>query len=263
MRRRLPLVLGAVGAVALAVVGVRAFLGLPGAGEVPHPYAARAVAAAYAHTTPNAVVSVTLDQRGFDTLGEEFVLLAAAIGTVLLLRRLAEEAHEDRPHDYGPEDVFEAVRLVGALLLPAALLVGGYVVLHGHLSPGGGFQGGTVLASGLYLAYLAADYRTLERLGPPGVLDTAEGVGALGYAAVGFAGLIGGSAYLANDLPHGVWNSLLSAGTVPVLNVAIGLEVGAAFVLVVAKFLEQALLVPREDGDDGGDRDATAGEGEH
>ena len=253
MRRWLPLLLGGSGALGLAVVGVHAFTGLPGAGSVPHPYADRAVAAAFAHTTPNAVVAVTLDQRGFDTLGEEFVLLATAIGTVLLLRRLAQESHQDRPHDYGPEDVFEAVRLLGALLLPVVLLVGGYVVVHGHLSPGGGFQGGTVLASGLYLAYLAADYRTLERLGPPGLLDTVEGIGALGYAAVGFVGLAGGSAYLANTLPRGSWNSLLSAGTLPVLNLTIGLEVAAAFVLVVAKFLDQALVEPRKDADEPGE----------
>lgn len=253
MRRLLPLALAAVGAVALVVVGVRAVAELPGAGHVPHPYGQRAIDASYAHTAPNAVVSVTLDQRGFDTLGEEFVLLAAAIGTVLLLRRLTAEADDERPHDYGPQDVFEAVRLVGALLLPLALLVGWYVVLHGHLSPGGGFQGGTVLASGLYLAYLAADHRALQRLRAPGVLDTAEGLGALAFAAVGFVGLVGGSAYLANTLPRGTWNSLLSAGTLPVLNIAIGVEVGAAFVLVAAKFLEQALLAPSDSAGAGED----------
>lgn len=247
MRGRLILALGIAGMLALVVVGVHAMAGLPGAGEVPHPYAARAVAAAFGHVTPNAVMSVTLDQRGFDTLGEEFVLLAAATGTVLLLRRLTAEAHEERPHDYGPEDVFEAVRLIGAVLLPVTLLVGGYLVLHGALSPGGGFQGGTVLATGLYLAYLAADHRTLERLRVPGLFDSLEGVGALGYVAIGAVGLVGGAGFLANSLPLGSWNSLASAGTVPLLNVTIGVEVGAAFVLVVAKFLEQALLVPRDE----------------
>lgn len=244
-RRWLPLVLGSAGALVLVVLGVHAIMGLPGAGHVPHPYGQRAVAGAYSHTTPNAVVSVALDQRGFDTLGEEFVLLVAATGTVLLLRRLAAEAHAEQPHDYGPEDVFEAVRLLGAIMLPITLLVGVYVVIHGHLSPGGGFQGGTVLASGLYLAYLAADFRTLERLRAPGLLDSAEGLGAFAFAAIGFLGLAGGSGYLANTLPHGHWNQLFSAGTVPLLNLVIGVEVGAAFVLVVAKFLEQALLVPQ------------------
>lgn len=247
MRRRLLLALGVAGLVTLAVVGVHALMGLPGAGSVPHPYGERAVAAAYDHVTPNAVIAVTLDQRGFDTLGEEFILLAAAAGTVLLLRRLTAEAHEEGPHDYGPEDVFEAVRLVGAALLPVTLLIGGYVALHGALSPGGGFQGGTVLASAIYLAYLAADHRTLERLRVPGLFDTLEGVGALGYVAIGFVGLLGGAGYLGNNLPLGEWNSILSAGTVPLLNITIGIEVGAAFVLIVAKFLEQALLVPRED----------------
>lgn len=247
MRRQLPLVLGVLGAAALAVTGFRALAALPGAGHVPHPYGERAVADAFHHDTANAVVAVTLDQRGFDTLGEELILLAAAIGTVLLLRRLTAEAEEDAPHEYGPGEIFEGVRLVGYVLLPVTLLVGGYVVLHGHLSPGGGFQGGTVLASALYLAYLAADHRTLERLRTAGLLDTAEGLGAFGYVAIGLAGLVAGSGFLADWLPTGTVRDLRSSGTLPLLNVSIAVEVGAAFVLVVAKFLEQAILVPREE----------------
>ena len=251
MRRRLVLLLAGAGLLALAVEAVRAVGALPGAGEVPHPYGSRAVAAAFDHATANAVMSVTLDQRGFDTLGEELILLAAAVGTVLLLRRLTAEAEADTPHSYGPEDVFEAVRLIGYLLLPVTLLVGGYIVVHGHLTPGGGFQGGTVLASGLFLAYLAADYRALDRLRPPGLFDTAEGLGAFAYVAIGVSGLLSGSGFLADWLPHGTLGHPLSAGTVPLLNVAIGVEVGAAFVLVVAKFLDQALLVPQDVPEEG------------
>ncbi|MEX0429311.1 MnhB domain-containing protein [Nocardioides sp. DS6] len=251
MRARLTVLLAGAAMLVLAVVGVRALIHLPGAGDVAHPYGARAVAAAFHHATANAVMSVTLDQRGFDTLGEEFVLLAAAVGTVLLLRELTAEREEEAAHTYGPEDVFEAVRLAGYVLLPVTLLVGGYVVVHGHLTPGGGFQGGTVLATGLYLAYLAADYRALDRLRPPGVFDAAEGLGAFAYVAVGVGGLLAGSGFLADWLPWGQLGKPLSAGTVPLLNIAIGIEVGSAFVLVVAKFLEQALTVPEQAAEEG------------
>lgn len=246
MRRWLAYALAGAAMPTLAGLGIRALGRLPGAGAVPHPYGSRAVTAALGHATENAVASVTLDQRGFDTLGEEMILLAAATGTVLLLRQLSEESRQESAHGYGPEDVFEAVRLVGYLLLPLTLLVGAYVVLHGHLSPGGGFQGGTILASGLYLTYLAADYRAVDRLRAPGLVDTAEGAGAFAYVAVGLSGLLAGSGFLANWLPKGTAGSLLSSGTVPLLNIAIGVEVGSAFVLIVAKFLEQALLVPED-----------------
>jgi multicomponent Na+:H+ antiporter subunit B len=250
-RRVLTLAIAAAGAGALAVLGGRALAALPAAGHVPHPYGARAVVGSLQHQTANAVMAVTLDQRGLDTLGEEFILLAAAVGTVLLLRRLTAEARADTPHSYGPEDVFEAVRLVGYALLPVVLLVGGYVVVHGHVSPGGGFQGGAVLATGLHLAYLAGDYRTLERLRPPNLFDVIEGAGAFGYVVVGFSALAAGSSFLTNWWPLGHAGNVISGGMLPALNVTIGVEVGAAFVLVVAKFLEQALLVPEDVAEEG------------
>ena len=138
MRRWFNIALTGAAMATLAGLGIRALAQLPGAGAVPHPYGSRAVTAAIGHATDNAVASMTLDERGFDTLGEEMLLLAAATGTILLLRKLGEESRQESGHGYGPEDVFEAVRLVGYLLLPLTLLVGAYIVLHGHLSPGGG-----------------------------------------------------------------------------------------------------------------------------
>lgn len=261
MSRRPVRLLAALGLVLLAVSGWRAFTLLPGFGSVPHPYGARAVDATFQHATANAVMSVTLDQRAFDTLGEEIILLGSAIGTVLLLRRMrAEEEESGAQHTYGPEEVFESLRLTGYVLLPVTVLVGLYIVVHGHLSPGGGFQGGVVLATALHLSYLAGDYRTLERLRPLPAFDVAESLGAAAYLSVGLGGLVAGSALLQNVLPQGRLGDLLSAGTVPVLNVAIGVEVASAFVLILAKFLEQALLVREHDvPGDGGSGDGGEG----
>ncbi len=236
----------AVGAGGIGLVFVLAVLRLPGFGQPHHPYGARAVAAAVAQHTANAVGSVTFDQRGFDTMGEEFILFAAALAALLLLRQLrSEEEAAGQRHDYGPEDVFAGVRLMGFVMLPVTLLVGGYVVVHGAISPGGGFQGGVVLATGLHLAYLAGDFRTLERLRPLPVLDVTEAMGAATYTIVGFAALASGAGFLANVLPHGRLTDLMSSGTVPLLNVAVGAEVGSAVVLILAKFLEQALTKDR------------------
>lgn len=247
---RLHLVAFWLGAAVIAPFLAGAVAEMPPFGHTPHPYGERAAATAVDQHTANAVASVTLDQRGLDTLVEVFILFTASMGTVLLLRRMRTEA-EDRGerHSYGPEDVFEALRLVGYILFPVTLLIGAYVVLHGHVSPGGGFQGGVVLATGLHLAYLAGDFRTLERLRPMHVFDVTEALGTAGYVAVGLVGLTTGTAFLANILPTGTLGNTLSAGTVPLLNVAIGVEVGSALVLLLAKFLEQALLI-REAADE-------------
>jgi multicomponent Na+:H+ antiporter subunit B len=245
MRARLVLFgAGALGLFALLVAG---FAGLPEFGTQSHPYGDRAVAVAHEQQTANAVASVTFDQRGYDTLGEEFVLFAAALGAVVLLRRVRhEEEEEGWRHTYGPAEVFDAVRLVGLGLLPVTVVAGVYVILHGHLSPGGGFQGGVVLATGLLLLYLARDYQALEALRPMPVFDVGEAIGAAGYVVIGLLGLVTGGAFLLNFLPLGALGELGSAGIVLPLNLIVGVEVASAMTLMVARFLEQALLIHEE-----------------
>lgn len=147
---------------------------------------------------------------------------------------MRREEDDEGTRGYGPEGVLEVIRLVGYAMLPITMLVGGYIVVHGHTTPGGGFQGGVIPASGLHLAYLAGDFRTLERLRPMQLFDVSEAVAATAFVSVGVVGLISGAAFLANVLPHGTLNSLLSAGTVPILNVVVGVEVASASTLLVA-----------------------------
>jgi multicomponent Na+:H+ antiporter subunit B len=237
-----------VGAAGSAVLFALALDGLPRLGDVPHPYGARAVSAALGRHTANVISSVNFDQRAFDTMGEEFVLFGAAVAALLLLRRMRDEDESPGVHA-GHGDVWSAVNLAGFALLAPTLLVGLYVVAHGAVSPGGGFQGGAVLATGLHLAYLAGDYGVLERLRPLAVFDVAEAVGAAGFVLIGISGLFLGDPFLANWLPTGTLGSLTSAGMVELLNVAVGMEVASALILLLSKFLEQALLV-HEPSDD-------------
>jgi multicomponent Na+:H+ antiporter subunit B len=135
--------------------------------------------------------------------------------------------------------------LAGYLLLPVSVLVGLYVIAHGQLSPGGGFQGGVVLATGWHLLYVAGRYAVLRRAAPPTVMEIIESVGAAAFAAVGLAGLVIGGAFLVNFLPVGTFNDLISGGTVPVLNGAVGVAVAAAIVLLLSGFLGQAVVLRR------------------
>jgi multicomponent Na+:H+ antiporter subunit B len=243
-------VLAGVGVFGAGLLLVLAIGDLPRLGDVPHPYAARAVAASLSRDTANVVSSVNFDLRAFDTLGEEFVLFAAAVSALLLLRRFHDEEETEGEGSFGPRDVWSAVNLAGFALLAPTVMVGLYVVTHGAVSPGGGFQGGAVLATGLHLAYLAGDYRVLRRMRPVALFDVAEAIGAAGFVLLGVSAFFVGDPFLTNWLPTGTLADLASAGMVELFNVAVGMEVASALVLLLAKFLDQALLV-REDGADG------------
>ncbi|WP_042364589.1 MnhB domain-containing protein [Streptacidiphilus neutrinimicus] len=222
-------------AAVIAAVFALACLRLPPFGTQTHPYADRAVEATMRQRTANTVSSVNFDQRAFDTLGEETILFAAVLGAVGLLRRTADE-RRTRPR---PVAVLPSTRLFGAVMLPITLLTGVYIVGHGQLSPGGGFQGGVILATGVHLSYLAADYRVLDRLRHREALDRADALAAGTFAALGLIGLGAGAAYLQNVLHLGTFNQLVSGGLVPYINAAVGVEVATGVIVILAHFLDQ------------------------
>ncbi|MBS1868741.1 MAG: sodium:proton antiporter [Actinobacteria bacterium] len=191
----------------------------------------------------NTVNGVTYDLRGLDTLGEELILFVAALGSAVLLRhgrgeRDAGERAEARPSGR----TADALRAAGAALVGPLVVLGVYVVVHGHLSPGGGFQGGVILAAGLLLVYAAGQVAMLERVEPRALVEVAEASGALAFALVAIGGLVFAGAALANFLPFGTTGNLLSAGTIPVLSVAVGVEVTGAVALILTELLDQTLL---------------------
>jgi multicomponent Na+:H+ antiporter subunit B len=210
------------GGAGLAVLFTLAVLRIPGFGGTWHPYGERTLPNAIRRHTPNVISSVNFDQRAFDTLGEELILMASALAAVLILRTVRAEQEESAGrHAYGPAEVFDALRITGYVLLPVTLMTGVYIVAHGYLSPGGGFQGGVVLGSAIHLIYLAGDYPALTRIRPIPMFESGEALaaGAFVVLALGFA------------------------GQVKAMNAVVGLEVGCAVVLALAKFFEQALLV--------------------
>jgi multicomponent Na+:H+ antiporter subunit B len=239
----------------VAAAGLLAFLlwaysGLPDFGHYVGPYGDILVRLSIPERQTTAVVSaINFDFRGFDTLGEEFILFAAVIGVASLLRNLRGE-RDARPDDDAAgrrvRDTSVAVSVVGLLLVGPTVLVGLYVVLHGHQTPGGGFQGGVILASALLLVYLSDTYVTLKRVGPMALIEFAEALGAAGLGILGFAGMLAGGAYLQNTLPLGKAGDLLSAGTIPLGNIAVGLAVTGGFAFMLSEFLEQTLVVRRD-----------------
>jgi multicomponent Na+:H+ antiporter subunit B len=125
------------------------------------------------------------------------------------------------------------------------VVLGLYIVAHGAITPGGGFQGGVILAGALLLVYAAGQTVAVHHVRPVSLVEVAEAVGAGAYVLIGLGGLIAAGAVLTNWLPHGTAGDLLSGGTVPLLNLAVGLEVAGGVTLILTELLDQALLRSR------------------
>jgi multicomponent Na+:H+ antiporter subunit B len=241
----------AVGFAGFAALLVWALAGLPAFGEVYSRYASILAHAIVPerHVT-DTVSAVNFDYRAIDTLGEELILFTAVVGAATVLRAQREE--EERPsHDAesgGIPETSDAVRVLGVALIAITLMLGIYFISHGQLTPGGGFQGGVIVASGFLLVYLAGEFVTVRIVHPVSLMEIAHAAGAAGYALIGLGGLIAGQAFFHNGLGLGTTSDLLSGGTIPLSNVAVGVEVSGAFVLLFSEFLEQALIRRRGGG---------------
>lgn len=221
--------------------------GLPGFGRYPGPYGPviNHLVTGQRHVT-EAVAAVTFDYRGFDTLGEEFILFTAAVGAAVLLRDLREEhgrqaepeGAQTRPARETP-DATEAIRVAGQVLAAPVVVLSMYIVTHGHLTPGGGFQGGVIMAAAAFLILLTGRQVDLAPLLDRGPAELGDAIGAMGFAAVGLAVLGLGGAYLQNLLPLGATGQLDSGGFIPIINALVGLEVASALVLIVSELLTQ------------------------
>lgn len=237
-----------------AAAGAAAFLGwglagLPAFGHYRGPYGdvIETVAVAQRHVT-NTVSSVVFDYRGFDTIGEEIILFASVLGVTILLRSLRGEAPE-QPAEMAERHARLPVSVASNLVIAASVVplvtVGVYLVTSGILGPGGGFQGGVVLAATPLAVLLASRYLSLAGGSPLQALDTGEGLGAAGFIVVGMLGLLVGQAYLTNVLPYGVSGTFFAAGTIAVANVAVGVEVACGVTAIAYELLQQSLISGR------------------
>jgi multicomponent Na+:H+ antiporter subunit B len=240
------------GAAGLAAFYLWGLTGLPGFGHYPGPYGNIINRVAVAQTKATGVVSaVNFEYRGFDTLGEEFILFVAATGTAVVLRHLRSEREQDQEDptaDWAIPPASDAVRLVALLFTGPIVVLGWFLASHAQTSPSGGFQGGVVLATAFILIYLSGEFLLFRRISPADVIDAVEAAGAGGFAAIGVAALIMGLPYLKNFLPLGTTpGAVSSSGTIALISFFVGLEVAAAFILIVGELVEQTLLVRQGD----------------
>jgi multicomponent Na+:H+ antiporter subunit B len=234
--RRARLVLFLVGACGLAVLLVHGLVDLPRFGDYPGPYGDLiAKLAPKERHMANTVTAVVFDYRGFDTMGEELLLFAAASAVALLLR----ERREHQVTDVVDGVSSPAVRGVGALAAVALLVLGLNVVAHGFITPGGGFQGGVVLAAAFAVIFLAVEYRAYRRLASTSLAEPLESFGAGAYVGLGLIALASGLAFLQNFMELGVVGRLSSGGSAILVNWSAGLAVCGGFLVIFGEYLEE------------------------
>ncbi len=204
--------------------------------EVPFRETLDGISEAYVTQTPqrlgaqNVVTAVVVTYRGLDTLGEVTVLFVATAGVGFLLRRSRGEEglRRVRPpvkmiHGVPCATASEIFATGSRTLFPILILFGAYVFLHGHLTPGGGFQGGVIITSALVLVLLCAEGHGVSHT----LLRVVESFSGAGYVAVGVLGLFLAGGFLDTSfLGLGEFGTLLSAGAIPVIYGLIGLKVG-------------------------------------
>jgi len=171
----------------------------------------------------NIVTAIIVTYRGLDTLGEVSVLFIAATGIAVLLRRRKEEKGAKKK--VAKRESSEILLTGSRLIVPIAIIFGAYIFMNGHLTPGGGFQGGAVVASAMMLLFLAdTKYKINHTIF--GLIESFSGVF---YVTIGILGLVllGAENFLDNRfLPMGNFGTLLSAGAIPLIYTLIGLKVG-------------------------------------
>jgi len=178
---------------------------------------------------PNVVTGILISWRGFDTLGEVAVLFMVAASIGLLLQQ--GDGQETTSPARRPAS--ELVATGAMVLLPLIFTFGAYVIVNGHLSAGGGFQGGAIVASGVMLMLVANPSATLNTA----LLGAIESAAGVLYVCLGVLGLFLAGGFLdPRFLPKGQFGAFVSAGAIPLISALLGVKVGAELSVIIDRF---------------------------
>ena len=214
--------------VALILMLLTAVSYLPPVGATDNP-SSNEVAAKYIEDglqdtgAVNIVTGMILDYRAFDTFGESNVLFIATC-TVLILLRSDKKKDKQQEQHYEPKDD-SILQRVTFLLFPIIVIFGIYVILNGHISPGGGFSGGAIVGAGLILYANAFGFEKLNRF------FTEKTYKWISFSALAFYCLaksysfFTGANHLESGIPLGQPGAILSSGLILPLNICVGLVV--------------------------------------
>ena len=194
----------------------------------------------------NIVTGMILDYRAFDTLGESTVLFTAAMVVLFLLRldpesgkysQLARTMREAPHADNFYEPRHDAIlQMTAKILTPIVILLGIYVVLNGHLSPGGGFSGGAIMGAGLMIYVTAFGFKDIRRFFTYKTYQRVVLCSLLTYAASKCYSFYTGANDIHSIIPLGTPGAILSSGLILVLNICVGFIVTCTMYAFYAVF---------------------------
>lgn len=177
----------------------------------------------------NIVTGMILDYRAFDTLGESHVLFIATCTVLILLRKDKKKDEKGNSIEvsdriYEPKDDV-ILQTAARILVPPIIIFGIYVILGGHLGPGGGFSGGAIIGAGLILYLNAFGFRKTERFFTEKTYKTLS-VCALGcYCLAKSYSFYTGANHIESVIPLGTPGAILSSGLILILNICVGIVV--------------------------------------
>lgn len=186
----------------------------------------------------NIVSGMILTYRAFDTFGETNVLFIATCCVMVLLMvddalLKKQEAWSDRRFEPKNDAILQGIAFV---LCPIIFIFGIYVILNGHLSPGGGFSGGAIIGAGLILYTSSFGFHRTQRFFDEHVYKIAKITALCMYGLIGTYFYVTGANGLENHIPLGIPGHILSSGIILPINFCVGLEVACTMYAFYALF---------------------------
>ncbi len=186
----------------------------------------------------NVVTGMILTYRAFDTFGETNVLFIATCCVMIMLMAEDEELKRrellnDRRFEPKNDAILQGV---ATLLVPIIFIFGIYIILNGHLSPGGGFSGGATIGAGLILYVSAFGFKKTQRFFNEEVYKVAKVTALCMYGLIGIYYYVTGANGWENHIPLGIPGDIVSAGIIFPINICVGIEVACTMYAFYALF---------------------------
>lgn len=189
----------------------------------------------------NIVTGMILDYRAFDTLGESHVLFIATCTVLILLQKKKKEQEQSGWSDEASDRLYEPkndviLQTAARILVPTIIIFGIYVILCGHLGPGGGFSGGAVIGAGLILYLNAFGFAKTERFFTMKIYQRMSLCALACYSIAKSYSFFTGANEIHSIIPLGTPGAILSSGLILILNICVGVVVAGTMFTFYAMF---------------------------